>query len=147
VAPGEDVVIFAAASGVGDAAVQIAKHAGARVIAVAGGPDKLTWTRAHGADATIDHLTEDVLERVQALTARAGAQIVLDTVGGPTFAQALKAAGHGARVVALANVALAPSLIDVRDFYPKNVTVHGFQITELIERGVYDLPRGSAPAR
>jgi hypothetical protein len=68
----------------------------------------------------------------------AGADVVLDAVGGPTFAQALKAAGRGGRVIAMANVALQPSQIDVRDFYPKNVTIYGFQITDLIERGAYD---------
>jgi len=138
VGPGDVVLVLAAASGVGDAAVQLARRAGARVIGVAGGAEKGAWVRANGADATIDHTTEDVVERVAALTEGAGADVVLDAVGGPAFAQALRAARHGARVVALANVALQPSLVDVRDFYPKNVTIHGFQITNLIERGGYD---------
>jgi NADPH2:quinone reductase len=67
--------------------------------------------------------------------------VVLDAVGGIRFAEALKAVGHGGRVVALANVALEPSAVDTRDFYPKNVTIHGFQLLNLIERLGYD-PRG-----
>jgi len=138
VAPGDAVLVFAAASGVGDAAVQIARHAGARVIAVAGGAAKGRWAVANGADAAIDHTAQDVLEHVRLLTDGARADVVLDAVGGPTFAQALQAAGHGGRVVALANVALAPSTVDVRHFYPKNVTIHGFQVTNRIERLGYD---------
>ena len=71
------------------------------------------------------------------LTDGRGANVVLDLVGGETFAGSLRAAARAANVVALANVALAPSVIDTRDFYPKNVHIHGFQITDLMEHG-YD---------
>ena len=60
--------------------------------------------------------------------------MVLDLVGGDTFAESLRAVGRPGRVVALANVALTPSTIDTRDFYPRNVHIHGFQITDLIRR-------------
>ena len=54
--------------------------------------------------------------------------------GGSIFSESLKVVGHGGRVVALANVALEESRIDTRDFYPKNATIYGFQITNLIQR-------------
>jgi NADPH2:quinone reductase len=79
-----------------------------RLARATAGDDVLVFAAANGADATIDHTEEDVLERVRALTDSAGAGVVLDAVGGSTFALALQAAGHGGRVVALANVALAP---------------------------------------
>ncbi|WP_236794494.1 zinc-binding dehydrogenase [Amycolatopsis sp. GM8] len=143
VQPGETVLIHAAASGVGSAAVQIAVAAGARVIAAAGTPVKTEWVAALGAHEVLDSraLTGDeLLARVADLTDGRGAEVVLDTVGGDVFALSLKAAAHGGRVMALANVALAPSTIDTRDFYPKNVSIHGYQSTNLIEHG-YD-PRG-----
>jgi NADPH:quinone reductase len=82
-----------------------------------------------------------VLEETMALTEGEGVEVVLDAVGGRAFAEALKTAAQGGRVVSMANVALESSRVDTRDFYPKNVAIHGFQVTNLIERGGYD-PRG-----
>jgi NADPH:quinone reductase len=137
---GQTVLVHAAASGVGSAAVQIAGAAGATVVATARTPAKTEWVRELGADAVIDTAEGDraaTLAAIHDVTAGRGADIVLDTVGGDTFADSLKAAAYAARVVALANVALAPSTIDTRDFYPKNVQILGFQITALMEHG-YD---------
>lgn len=141
VEPGETVLVWAAASGVGDVAVQLAKAAGATVIATAGSDEKVAWALENGADHGINHSGESVVDRVAELTGGAGAAVVLDTVGGARFGESLKAAGHGGRVVSLANVALEGSAIDTRDFYPKNVTIYGFQVTNLMQRLGYD-PRG-----
>jgi NADPH:quinone reductase len=135
--PGDTVLVHAGASGVGSAAVQIARDAGARVIATAGAPDKRAWVRELGADEVLDHRGADVPAEVRRLTDGQGANVVLDLVGGDTFAGSLRAVARAGHVVALANVALAPSTIDTRDFYPRNVHIHGFQITDLMEHG-YD---------
>lgn len=135
VASGETVLIHAAASGVGSAAVQIAKAAGAVVIGVVGSADKQRWIGELGADHTLNRRTADVVAEVNELTNGRGVEVVLDAVGGPAFGQSLKAAGHGGRVVALANVALAPTTLDTRDFYPKNVRINGFQLTNLMAHG------------
>ena len=135
---GETVLVRAAASGVGDAAVQISKHLGATVVATAGSDEKVAWALENGADEGINHSSEDVLERTREIAGEGGVEVVLDTVGGRHFGESLKLAGHGGRVVALANVALEESRIDTRDFYPKNVTIYGFQITKLIGRLDYD---------
>lgn len=135
---GEKVLIWAAASGVGDAAVQIAKHLGATVIATAGSDEKVAWALENGADEGINHSREDVIERTKAIAGEEGVEVVLDTIGGAVFGESLKAVGHGGRVVALANVALEESRIDTRDFYPKNATIHGFQITNLMQHLGYD---------
>lgn len=138
--PGETVLVHAAASGVGSAAVQIALDAGARVIGTARSAAKVAWVTELGAHAAIDTADLDsdrLVDEISRLTDGRGPDVVLDTVGGQTFADSLRAVGYGGRVVALANVALAPSLIDTRDFYPKNVRILGFQITALIEHG-YD---------
>ncbi|MFI9588627.1 zinc-binding alcohol dehydrogenase family protein [Streptomyces sp. NPDC052236] len=136
----DTVVVKAAASGVGSAAVQIAAEAGARVIAVAGSPEKTAWAAELGAHATVDTSAypDDVsVEEVLRLTEGRGADVVLDTVGGHAFGRSLREVGHGGRVVALANVALEPSTVDTRDFYPKNVSILGFQLTNLQIHG-YD---------
>ncbi|MFJ1602415.1 zinc-binding alcohol dehydrogenase family protein [Streptomyces sp. NPDC088253] len=136
----DTVVVKAAASGVGSAAVQIAAELGARVVALAGSPDKIAWAAGFGAHDTLDtsaHPGDAEVEEVLRLTAGRGADVVLDTVGGPAFGRSLREVGHGGRVVALANVALEPSTIDTRDFYPKNAAVLGFQLTNLQIHG-YD---------
>lgn len=135
--PGHTVLVHAGASGVGSAAVQIAADAGARVIATSGSTEKLAWIRGLGAHDVLDHRDDDVPAEVARLTGGRGADVVLDLVGGDTFATSLRAVARAGHVVALANVALAPSTIDTRDFYPKNAHIHGFQITDLIEHG-YD---------
>jgi NADPH:quinone reductase len=117
--------------------VQIARDAEARVIATAGSADKRAWVRELGADEVLDHRAVDVPAEVRRLTDGHGANVVLDLVGGDTFAGSLRAVARAGNVVALANVALAPSTIDTRDFYPRNVHIHGFQITDLMEHG-YD---------
>lgn len=80
VKPGDKVLVLGAAGGVGLAAVELAKAAGATVIAAAGSDEKLAVTRAHGADMTINYATEDLKEKVRELTG-GGADIVYDPVG------------------------------------------------------------------
>jgi NADPH:quinone reductase len=139
VQPGEWVVVHAAASGVGSAAVQIAVDAGACVIATAGSAEKTQWARQLGASHAFDTSVVDrqqVIEGIVRLS-DGGVDVVLDTVGGQTFADSLHTLAHGGRLVAMANVALEPSTIDTRDFYPKNARILGFQVTSLREHG-YD---------
>ncbi|MGW2422779.1 quinone oxidoreductase family protein [Streptomyces sp. NPDC001709] len=132
VAEGDTVVVKAAASGVGSAAVQIAARAGARVIALAGSAEKAAWAGEFGAADVVDtsrYADEGEVEEVLRLTGGRGADIVLDTVGGPALGRSLRETAHGGRVVSLANVALEPSTLDTRDFYPKNIAILGFQLT------------------
>ncbi|MBQ0961415.1 NADPH:quinone oxidoreductase family protein [Ideonella sp. 4Y11] len=79
---GETVLVLGAGGGVGTAAVQIAKAAGARVIAGAAGADKVAFCREIGADETIDYASEDLRERLKALTGGRGPDVVYDPVGG-----------------------------------------------------------------
>jgi NADPH2:quinone reductase len=83
---GESVAISAAAGGVGTIAIQMAKHLGAgKVVAIAGGADKLAIARDAGADVAIDHRSEDVAARVKDALGGAGVDVVLDSVAGEMF--------------------------------------------------------------
>jgi len=81
--PGETLLVLGAAGGVGVAAIEIGKALGARVIACASSEEKLAVCREHGADETINYAAEDLRERIKALTAGHGVDVVYDAVGGP----------------------------------------------------------------
>ena len=99
VRPGEDVLVIGAGSGVGSAAVQIARLHGARVIATAGTAAKLERARGLGAHETIDHASEDVAARARALTGKKGVDVVFEHVGGPVFEAAVAALARDGRLV------------------------------------------------
>jgi NADPH2:quinone reductase len=82
-APGETLLVLGAAGGVGVAALEIGKALGARVIACASSDDKLAVCRQHGADECINYATEDLRERIKALTGGKGVDVIYDAVGGP----------------------------------------------------------------
>jgi NADPH2:quinone reductase len=83
IAKGETLLVLGAAGGVGLAAVEIGKALGAKVVACASSDEKLAVCKTHGADATINYATEDLRERVKALTDGRGVDVVYDPVGGP----------------------------------------------------------------
>lgn len=88
--PGETVLVLGAAGGVGSAAVQIAKAAGARVIAAASTDEKCAFCRGLGADATINYGREDLRGALKALTEGKGPDMVYDPVGGDLAEPALR---------------------------------------------------------
>lgn len=85
VRPGETVLVHAGAGGVGSAAVQIAKSAGARVIATAGGPEKVGVCKELGAELAVDYREENFVEVVKEATEGRGADVIFDPVGGDVF--------------------------------------------------------------
>lgn len=88
--PGQTLLVHAAAGGVGSAAVQLGKAAGAEVIGVVSSPAKAEVARAMGADVVIDRTAEDFVERVKEITAGRGADVIYDPVGGDTYARSTK---------------------------------------------------------
>lgn len=98
---GDSVLIHGAASGVGSFAVQCAQAAGARVIATAGGPQKVAMLQALGVWRALDRHTEDFVRVVQDCTEDRGVDVVLDNVGGPYVARNLAALAMGGRHVSL----------------------------------------------
>ena len=96
---GETLAVLGAGGGVGLAAVELGKIAGARVIAVASSEDKLTAARAHGADATINYSNEDLREALKAATAGNGADVIYDPVGGRHTEAALRSLAWRGRLL------------------------------------------------
>jgi NADPH2:quinone reductase len=96
VAAGETVLITAAAGRIGSLLVQLAKAAGARVVAAASSPEKLVAAEEFGADVTVDYSTPDWVAEVKEATGGRGADVVLDAIGGALGEQALQAAADGA---------------------------------------------------
>lgn len=96
---GETLLVLGAAGGVGLAAIEIGKLLGARVIAAAGGADKLAICRKHGADEVIDYRSEELRDRVKELTGGKGADVVFDPVGGSAFEQSVRCIGWEGRIL------------------------------------------------
>jgi len=96
--PGETVLVHAAAGGVGLAATQLAAQAGARVIATAGGAEKLALCAQRGASTCIDYRQEDWVDRVMQATGGKGVDVVIDSVGGDMTDRSVKCLAHGARL-------------------------------------------------
>jgi len=108
---GETVLVLGAAGGVGTAAIQIAKAAGAKVIAAASTDEKCALCKALGADATINYSTQNLRDELKTLTEGKGPDVIYDPVGGDLTAQAFRSIGWRGRllVVGFANGAI-PSL-------------------------------------
>ncbi|RDG37380.1 NADPH:quinone oxidoreductase family protein [Streptomyces corynorhini] len=97
--PGETLLVHAAAGGVGSAAVQLGKAAGATVIGVTGGPDKAAVARELGCDLVIDRHGDDLVAAVKEATGGRGADVVYDPVGGDAYAKSVKCVAFEGRVV------------------------------------------------
>ena len=119
---GETLLVLGAAGGVGLAAVEIGKLAGAKVIAAARGPKKLAVAHKAGADHVIDSETADIRAAVKAL---GGADVVFDPVGGDQFKAALGACKPEARVIVIGFASGEVPNIPANIILVKNITVIG----------------------
>lgn len=99
--PGETLLVHAAAGGVGSAAVQLGKAAGATVIGTAGGPEKCEVARRLGADHVIDYSAEDLAARVKDITDGRGADVIYDPVGGDVFDASRKVVAFEGRILVI----------------------------------------------
>ncbi|WP_031077991.1 NADPH:quinone oxidoreductase family protein [Streptomyces sp. NRRL S-118] len=96
---GETLLVHAAAGGVGSAAVQLGKAAGAQVIGVVGGAEKAAAARELGCDLVIDRRTEDIVAAVKEATGGRGADVVYDPVGGDAYAKSAKCVAFEGRII------------------------------------------------
>ncbi|WP_185995903.1 NADPH:quinone oxidoreductase family protein [Nocardioides campestrisoli] len=98
---GEALLVHAGAGGVGSAAIQLGKAAGATVVATAGGPEKVEVCRRLGADVVVDYLTEDFVEVVKEATDGRGADVIYDSVGGDVFDRSRKCIAFEGRLLVI----------------------------------------------
>lgn len=129
----EVVLIHAVARGVGLAAVQLARQAGAKVIAVASGNERQASLRALGATHLIDRHNQDVVEEVQRLTGGKGADLVIDPVGS-TLQSSLAALAPEGRLVFVGNAGGGGLAVELWQPMQNNQTLHGVSMGDLFER-------------
>jgi alcohol dehydrogenase len=122
---GETVLILGASGGVGTACVQIAKNAGARVIACASSAGKLERLRALGADELIDYTREDFSARAWELTGRRGCDVIVNYTGGDTWVPSLRALARHGRLLTCGATAGFDPRTDIRYIWRREVTIVG----------------------
>jgi NADPH:quinone reductase-like Zn-dependent oxidoreductase len=122
---GEDVLVLAASSGVGSAAIQIAKLHRCRVIATAGGEAKLAKAKELGADHVIDHYTGDISAEVKKLTGKRGVDVVFEHVGAATWSKSLESLAPAGRLVTCGNTSGWDVKLDLRFLFSKQWSLLG----------------------
>src|ERR1700693_368899 len=130
---GEDVLVLAASSGVGSAAIQIAKLHRCRVIATAGGEAKLAKAKELGADHVIDHYTQDISAEVKKFTEKRGVDVVFEHVGSATWAQSVESLAAGGRLVTCGVTTGYDVKLDLRFLFSKQQSLLGSFMGELGE--------------
>jgi NADPH2:quinone reductase len=122
---GETLLVHGGSSGIGTAAIQLAKASGARVIVTAGTPDKCRACRTLGADVAVNYKDEDFVAATKAATHGRGADVILDMVGGDYIERNYEAAAVEGRVVQIAFVGSPKATVDFRRIMLKRLTHTG----------------------
>jgi len=122
---GEDVLVWAAGSGVGMAAVQVAKLHGARVIATAGTDSKVELAWHLGADEVLNHRKADVVAEVRRLTGKKGVDVVVEHVGQATWERSILCMAHRGRLVTCGATTGPNAATDLRHLFAKQLTLYG----------------------
>lgn len=126
VRPGESILITAPSGGVGSAAIQLARRAGAYpVICTTSQTRSIPTLLELGADVVVEHTTEDLASRVLEATAGQGVDVLLDSVGGPILASAIQSLAPGARVAWVGRAARAAQEPDLFPLMMKNAVIEG----------------------
>lgn len=123
--PGEDVLVHAAGSGVGSAAIQIAKLMGARVITTASTDEKLEQAKALGADEVINYKTSDFVREVRRITGRRGVDVAVEHMGGDLASQTVRALAQRGRLVNCGIAAGTTPSIDFRYLFVRELKILG----------------------
>jgi NADPH:quinone reductase-like Zn-dependent oxidoreductase len=123
--PGEDVLILGAGSGVGSAAIQVAKFFGARVIATAGTDEKLEKAKQLGADQVINHKTRKIRDEVRRITNKRGVDVVFEHVGTATWEDSLASLAPSGRLVTCGATTGFDAKIDLRFLFSRQLSLLG----------------------
>src|SRR5215470_11291994 len=123
--PGEDALILGAGSGVGSAAIQVAKFLGARVIATAGAEEKLTKAKELGADHVINHKSQKIRDEVRRITNKRGVDVVFEHVGTATWDDSLASLASGGRLVTCGATTGYDAKVDLRFLFSRQLSLLG----------------------
>lgn len=136
---GETVLVQAGAGAVGIAAIQLAKRAGATVIATASSDGRLARLKPLGLDHGINYTTHNVVEEVMKLTGNAGVNLVVDPVGGQTLQSSILALAYKGRISLVGNAGREPTKVDVSSLMHGNRSLTGvFLGAEILSDRVHD---------
>ncbi|MDN7179232.1 zinc-dependent alcohol dehydrogenase family protein [Caballeronia sp. SEWSISQ10-4 2] len=127
-AAGQTVLISAASSSVGLAAIQIANRVGARPVALTRSRAKIDELLGHGAAAAISTDEQDVVAEVKRLTDGRGADLVFDPVGGPGFAHLARATANGGTLILYGALATDPTVVPPFDILARDLTIRGLAL-------------------
>ncbi|HUG37088.1 MAG TPA: quinone oxidoreductase [Candidatus Limnocylindrales bacterium] len=141
--PGKSVLVHSAAGGVGLAAVQLAKVAGARVLATVSTDAKAELAKAHGADVVINYATQGFADEVLRATDGRGVDLILDAVGKPTFEEGLRCLAPLGHLILYGRAGGPTDPLNVATLSPKSVKVSGFMLPT-VSRGFPEKTRESA---
>lgn len=132
--PGQTVLITAASSSVGLAAIQIVKSVGALAVATTRGPDKKNFLREAGADHVIVTDEEDMAGQMKTIGTGKGANLVFDPVAGPFLEKLAQAAAPGATIFEYGSLSMAPTPFPLIDALGKGLSVRGYVLFEIVQK-------------
>jgi NADPH2:quinone reductase len=122
---GQTALVHAGAGGVGMAAIQLAKQAGATVISTASSDEKLERLKQFGLDHGINYASQNFVEQTRELTGGRGADVILDSVGGQNLVDSISALAYRGTLVSVGVAGRAGSTIEARDLWAKNNALRG----------------------
>jgi NADPH:quinone reductase-like Zn-dependent oxidoreductase len=123
--PGEWILVHAAGSGVGSAAIQLARLVGANIITTAGSNQKLAKARALGAHYGINYQEQDFLREVRRITKKRGVDVVIEHIGGDVWGRSLLCLTTGGRLVTCGATAGYQAQTDLRHVFFRNLQILG----------------------
>lgn len=130
---GETLLVTGGSGGVSTAAIQIAKHLGARVIVLTSGPENVRRCGALGADSVVDRLQTDLVPAIRELTDGAGVDVIVDSVGEALWNDCMRSLGPGGRIVTYGATTGAHAGIDIRHVFWKQLQVIGSTMSSRTE--------------
>jgi NADPH:quinone reductase-like Zn-dependent oxidoreductase len=131
--PGQTVLVQAAGSGVGSAAIQIARLVGARVMTTVGSDDKLAFARALGAEHVVNYRTQDFVEETKKWSGKRGVDVVVEHIGGDTFERSVYALTRLGKLVTIGSHDTHWGRLDLRHVYSKNLRILGTNLGSIVE--------------
>ena len=131
--PGQTVLVQAAGSGVGSAAIQIARLIGARVMTTVGSDDKLDFAKSLGAERVVNYRTQDFVEEAKRWTGKRGVDVVVEHIGGETFERSSYALTRLGTLVSIGSHDTHWGKLDLRHVYSKNLRILGTNLGSIVE--------------